>query len=34
MLIIILRDIMGRVATADDNGFFPLRIRLGFGEIA
>lgn len=25
---------MGRVATANDHGLFPLGIRLGFGELA
>lgn len=34
VLIVILCDIMGRVATANDHGFFPLGIWLGFGELA
>lgn len=34
MLIVILCNIMSRVATANNNGLFPLGVSLGFGEFA
>lgn len=34
MLIVILRNVMARVAASNDDGLFPLGVRLGFGELA